>query len=407
VVLGARSPADTARTLARLDEVEVVIEKLVAGGDGLARVDGAPLFIPLAAPGDRVRVRIVERHPDFGRARILEVLVPGPGRREPPCPHFMSCGGCDLQHLDDELQTVLKARAALETLRRLGRLDGLPEALLVRGRAWGYRLRAQVRTEPAGSGILVGYFARASHTLVPIRVCPILVPELEGAVTTLGRRLGPEAPRRLDVAAGDEERITAAPPIEALPRGPVTRRVGPWTYEYDARVFFQAHAGLLGDLQREVCGRDQGELAVDLYAGVGLFALPLARRYRRVIAVESDRVAARFAGRNARANGLANVEVAPRSAESFFAAPPPGIDRVVVDPPRTGLPRPLRRALLDAGAPRLTYASCHPATLARDLRDLTAGYAVTGLTLLDLFPQTGHLEIVVQLTRTDSAGAAG
>jgi 23S rRNA (uracil1939-C5)-methyltransferase len=145
--------ADVARTLASIDEVEVTVEKLVAGGEGLARVDGVPLFIPLSAPGDRLRVRVVERHPDFGRARIVDVLAPGPGRREPPCPHFGPCGGCDLQHLDDERQSVLRAQAALETLRRLGRFDRLPEARLVRGRAWGSRLRAQVRTEPvAGSG---------------------------------------------------------------------------------------------------------------------------------------------------------------------------------------------------------------------------------------------------------------
>jgi 23S rRNA (uracil1939-C5)-methyltransferase len=393
--------AEIARILARLDEVEVVVEKLVAGGEGLARVGGVPLFVPLSAPGDRLRVRVVERHPDYGRAAAIELLAPGPGRREAPCPHFASCGGCDLQHLDDELQPMLKAQAALETLRRLGRIERLPEPVLVRGPAWGYRLRAQVRTEPVGSGVAVGYFARRSHTLVPIRVCPILEPELELAVTGLGRRLSPEsAPRRVDFASGDGGRITVAPPIDGLPRGAVKRRVGPWTYELDARVFFQAHARLLGDLQRVVVGRDVGALAVDLYAGVGLFTLPLARRYRRVIAVESDRNAARYAARNARSNDVANVEVASRSAESFFAAPPPGIDRVVVDPPRTGLPRPLRRALLDARVPRLTYASCHPATLARDLRELMASYRVAGLTLIDLFPQTGHLEMVVQLERS-------
>src|SRR6185436_20349482 len=110
--------------------------------------------------------------------------------------HFETCGGCDLQHLDDERQSVLRAQAALETLHRLGRLDRLPEAVLVRGRAWGYRLRTQVRTEPTATGVAVGYFARGSHTLVPIGVCPILLAELEATVTGLSRLLGPEAPRR-------------------------------------------------------------------------------------------------------------------------------------------------------------------------------------------------------------------
>jgi 23S rRNA (uracil1939-C5)-methyltransferase len=404
VVATTPPAADVARTLARLDEVEVVVEKLVAGGEGLARVEGVPLFIPFSAPGDRLRVRVVERHPDFGRASIVAILVPGPGRRVAPCPHFGPCGGCDLQHLDDERQSVLRAQAALETLRRLGRLEGLPEARLVRGRAWGYRLRAQVRTEPQGSGVAVGYFARGSHTLVPIRVCPILVPELEATVTGLARLLGPDAPRRLDVAAGDDSRVTVAPPIEGLPRGTVERRVGRWTFEHDARAFFQAHAGLLGDLQRVVCGRSSGELAVDLYAGVGLFTLALASRYRKVIAVESDRVAARFAVRNVRSNGLANVEVVSLSAESWAKSMPEGVDRVVVDPPRLGLPRPLRRALIEARVPLLTYASCHPATLARDLRDLVSAYSVRSVTLVDLFPQTGHIEMVVDLEPIAAGG---
>jgi 23S rRNA (uracil1939-C5)-methyltransferase len=389
--------ANIAQTLARIDLVEVRVEKLVAGGEGLARVDGVPLFIPLSAPGDRLRVRVVERHPDYGRARIVSILEPGPGRRAAPCPHFERCGGCDLQHLDDDRQSVLKAQAALETLRRLGRIDRLPEARLVRGSPWGYRLRAQVRTEPAGDRVLVGYFERGSHTLVPIRVCPILLPELEAMVTGLGSVLGADAPRRLDLAAGDDGRVTVAPPVEPLPRGAVTRRVGPWTFEHDARAFFQAHAGLIGDLQHEVCGRARGQLAVDLYAGVGLFSLPLSRRYQRVIAVESDRVAARFAARNARANGCGNVEIAPVSAETWGRSMPPGVDRVVVDPPRTGLPRPLRRALNAARVRRLTYASCHPATLARDLRDLASEYTLERLVLLDLFPQTGHLEMVAEL----------
>ena len=146
-----------------------------------------------------------------------------------------------------------------------------------------------------------------------------------------------------------------------------------------------------------MCGRGRGELAVDLYAGVGLFTLPLATRYRKVIAVESDRVAARFAVRNARANGCDNVEVASLSVEAWVKSMPSGIDRVVVDPPRTGLPRSLRRALVEYRVPRVTYVSCHPATLARDMRDLGEGYSILRLTLLDLFPQTGHIETVVEL----------
>lgn len=391
------SRADVARVLARLDEIEVVVEKLVAGGDGLARVKGVPIFVPRSAPGDRVRVKIEQRRPDYGRARILELLEPGPGRRPPPCPHFEACGGCDLQHLEDERQTALKVAAALETLRRLGRLEALPEARVIRGRAWAYRLRTQLRTEVSAERVDVGYFARGSHTLVPVDVCPILVPELESVLQRLPSLLS-SPPRRLDLAAGDGGRVTVAPPVEGLPGGPVSRRIAGFSYEYDARVFFQAHAGLLDDLVRETCGPWTGAAAVDLFAGVGLFSLPLARHYGNVVAVESDRVACRYARRNARSAGLDNLEVATRSAESWMAGRAGGaLERVVVDPPRTGMSRRLRRMLLACRPRRLTVVSCHPATLARDLRDLCPTYSLDGLAFLDIFPQSGHIETVAQL----------
>ncbi|HEX2163687.1 MAG TPA: TRAM domain-containing protein, partial [Thermoanaerobaculia bacterium] len=206
-------PAIAAR-LAAWEEIEVEVEKLVAGGDGLARPEGVPVFVPRSAPGDRLRVRLVERRPDYGRAEIVEVLAPGPGRRRPPCPYYERCGGCQLQHLDDDLQSRLKAEATLETLARLGGIE-LPEPpeVLTAGH-WSYRLRTQLHTRrrdagPGGAspgagspGVEIGYFARGSNDLVPIEACPILVPELEALLPVLPERLADKTPRRLDLAAG-------------------------------------------------------------------------------------------------------------------------------------------------------------------------------------------------------------
>lgn len=427
--------------LATVDELEVVVEKLVAGGDGLARWEGVPVFVPRSAPGDRLRVRITERRPDYGRAEIEEILEPGPGRREPPCPFFVRCGGCDLQHLEDGLQVELKAAAAVETLERLGGIE-LPEAPeVVAGESWGYRLRTQLHVvpgmEPAGGppeAPAVGYFQRASHELVPVDLCPILVPELEEVLPSLpdllaraaeeGAREGP--PRRLDLAAGDGGEVTAAPVVEGLPHGEVATTVGGFTYTFDARCFFQTHQGLLGrlvaavldvdgapeeapggaaDPGTEAAGGDPArsgpaQTAYDLYSGVGLFALPLARRYRQVVAVDGDRVAVRYARRNARRNGVDNVRVEGVRVESWIPELPEGAARVVVDPPRGGLHSRVVQTLLERLPARITYVSCHAATLARDLRRLTAAYAVERVTLLDLFPQSGHLEAVVQLVRS-------
>lgn len=439
-----RSPPPGVK-LAELDEVEVTVEKLVAGGDGLARYEGIPLFVPRSAPGDRLRVRITDRRPDYGRAEVVEVLEPGPGRRQPPCPYFERCGGCDLQHLDDDVQVRLKAEAVLETLRRLGAVAPPEDLAVVAGDAWGYRLRAQLHTRRTGDGVEVGYYERGSHDLVPVSACPILVPELEALLPGLPRHLeeGGRVPRRLDMAAGGEagagpgrssgtgapERrknrrgepgeaaeVTTAPLVEGLPHGEVTLELvglegfagdaGSFTYAYDARCFFQAHRGLVGRLVAAAVGPWEGEEAYDLYAGVGLFALPLARRYRRVVAVEGDAGAARYARLNARRNRAGELEVEHLSLDSWIPRLPEGAHRVVADPPRGGLSKKVRALLRSRRPLRFTYVSCHPATLARDLRQLvTQGpYRLESLTLVDLFPQSGHMEVVAQLALEETVG---
>lgn len=377
------------------------IEKLVAGGDGLGRIDGVPLFVARSAPGDLVRVRLVERHADYGRAEIEEILEPGPGRRPDPVPELSRAGICDLQHLDDDLQTRLKAGAVRETLEKLGGFR-LPANLeVVKGEPWHYRLRTQLHTEvdPVTGGIRVGYHARGTNEVLAVSSCPILVPELEALLQDLPGLLGDKPPKRLDLAAGDPGGgVSVAPLVPGLPSGEVTVTVGDLTYGYDARTFFQGHRGLLPRLVEAVVGPWEGEAAYDLYAGVGLFTLPLARRYGRVVAVEADTNATRYVRNNARRNRISNVDVVAKAVESWLPDLPEGVDRVVVDPPRAGLVHKVRQALLKSRPKRLTYVSCHPAALARDLRILIKDYEIEKVTLFDLFPQTGHMETVVQMT---------
>jgi len=412
------------------------VEKLVAGGEGLARFEGIPVFVPRSAPGDLLRVRLTDRRPDYGRGEIVAVLEPGAGRREPPCPYFERCGGCDLQHLEDRAQSAYKAAAVVETLSRLGHVQLPAEPRLVTGAPWGYRLRAQLhadswRGDDGETVAQVGYFARGSHDLVAVAACPILVPELEALLPSLPLRLqegrGPrEQPRRLDLAAGGtagggperragtgvaesavaDAQISVAPMVEGLPHGEITLTVPvadgeDLVFGYDARCFFQAHRGLVGELMALAVGEWEGETAFDLYAGVGLFAVPLARRYRRVVAVEGDGPAARYARLNARRNKAEDLEVEHLAVESWIDELPVDADRVLVDPPRGGLARPVRRALVQRPPRRLTYVSCHPATLARDLDRLVnqGPFSIESVVLVDQFPQSGHMEAVVQLVR--------
>jgi 23S rRNA (uracil1939-C5)-methyltransferase len=406
-----------------IDELEVTIEKLVAGGDGLGRHEGLPVFVPRAAPGDRLRVAVTERKPGYGRGEILEILDSGPDRREAPCPYFERCGGCDLQHMEDAAQVKAKARSVVETLARLGGIDPPKHLEVVAGEAWGYRLRTQLHTAPAryvGYGErgvepanqylegkpAVGYYRRGTRDLVAVESCPILVPELEQLLPNLPKVLDDAVgdgrpPSRIDLTAGDDGDVTSAPPLEGLPGGEVSTTVAGLTYRYDARCFFQGHRGLLDRLVELVVGPDEdgyrGESAVDLYSGVGLFSLPLARRYGRVTAVESDRIAARYAQVNARDNGITNLTVENRGVDGWVGELSKDVDRIVLDPPRAGLGARIQSALAGARVPRLTYVSCHPATLARDLKRLSGTYRLERLALVDLFPQTGHMEAVAQL----------
>jgi 23S rRNA (uracil1939-C5)-methyltransferase len=396
-----RPPAPVPGTrLAGIDEAEVVVEKLVLGGEGLARVEGVPLFIPRAAPGDRLRVRLTDRRPDFGRAAIVEILEPGPGRRPDPYPELNEAGICDLQHLEDALQPRLKAEAVREALVRLGRVEMPAQVEVIAGQPWEYRLRTQLHVAAAAAtGVLrVGYHARGTHDLVAVARCALLVPELDELLPELPERLAGSRHARVDLAAGDGGAVTAAPLVLGLPHGEVWSTVGGLAYSYDARCFFQVHRQLLPRLVERAVGEWEGEEAFDLYAGVGLFSLALAHRYARVVSVESDRIAGRYARNNARRNRLPAVHCVGQVVESWISQLPQRPQRVLVDPPRAGLNARVRQVLAACRAERLTYVSCDAATLARDLRLLDPVYRVESVCLLDLFPQTGHMETVVQLT---------
>ncbi len=404
--------------LAGINRLELTIEKLVLGGDGLARWRGMPVFVPRAAPGDVVELRITERRPSYARAEIEEVKTPGPLRRKAPCPFYERCGGCQLQHIEDAAQLGLKAAAARETLRRLGGIDPAQLAACrfekpVGERAWGYRLRAQVHVvSPPEGSVGVGFRRRRSHDLVLVDRCPVLAPALENELRGLSSLSGDPAvastklPSRLSLATAGLEPdspVVAAPPVDGLPSGDLEIDLLGRKLSYDARCFFQAHGGLLESLLRSAVGPFEGDAAVELYAGVGFFTAGLADRYGSVTAVEGESVAARYARNNLRRNRLRHCRVERSAVESWVdrrrGGPglESGLDRVLVDPPRGGLPRKVRSALLNAAPRRLTYVSCDPATLARDLGDLTRDFDLESVAFFDVFPQTAHLETVAQL----------
>lgn len=221
------------------DSLELWIERLVAGGEGLAHLpDGRAVFIPQTAPGELVRVRLVEEKPTFARGRLLEVLQPSPVRRAAPCPHYGTCGGCQLQHVQYAAQVEAKQAFIREALLRLGQIAWDGPIPMRTGPEWGYRSRVQFKLDVDGHRLRVGFYTSGTNDLCDIETCPLLAPPLARLPAVL-RQQAPSslAGKTLDIALGDDDGLSAFPAFADLPGRPVTRRIGHFVYTYDARCF--------------------------------------------------------------------------------------------------------------------------------------------------------------------------
>jgi 23S rRNA (uracil1939-C5)-methyltransferase len=398
--------------------IEVTTERLAYGGDAVARYGGLTVFVRLAAPGERLRVRIVERKKNFARAVIETIIEASPARRAPVCEYFGNCGGCQLQHLNYSAQLEAKAGFIRDALTRIGKIEWPAEIPVLHADEFGYRARAQIKVErephAANHTPRIGFNRAASSAICEVTSCPVLVPELDAALVRLGEIASQSSEaahaalsrlREVEVAAGDDG-IAFAPALAELPAGPIARTINSLRYEFSPTTFFQGNALLLETLTAEALADHAGRTAIDLYAGVGLFTLQLARRFGHVISVESDREAAHHARRNIAANKMANVEYHEARVEQWLGefiaqrsdAEAP-VDLLLLDPPRVGAADALD-AIIGLHAAHVVYVSCDPTTMARDLRRLLdGGYALDRVTGIDLFPQTYHIETVAHLRR--------
>ena len=385
------------------EELEVEVERILPGGMGLAHAGGKTVFVSLAAPGDRVRVRIDRRQGDLLFASIVEILTPSPVRVEPPCPYFGRCGGCDFQQLTYEAQLAAKADIIRDCLHRIARLENIPEIVVTPSpNNWRYRMRATWQIDEELRAI--GYYERGSRRVCDVVDCAVLQPELQ---ETLERVRGtewhqfPRGLKHLDAVAG-ENGVSLSPPFAEFETNELSLTVRGEVYRYNAEAFFQINPSLLGSLVEYAIDGVSGGTVLDLYCGVGLFTLPLARLFRKVIGVEANTTAVRFARRNLQLAGLTNAQVITATVTDWFRSDRVGpVDFVLLDPPRAGAESAVIKGILDVRPAQISYVSCDPATLARDLKKLvTGGYAIESIAGFDLFPQTHHVETVVRLTRS-------
>jgi 23S rRNA (uracil1939-C5)-methyltransferase len=439
------------------------IEKLIYGGEGLARLpadergSGKAVFVPFVLPGETVEAALREEKPGFARARLEAMITASPRRIDPRCPYFERCGGCHYQHADNDYQLEIKAAILKENLRRIAKLELDTELHIHSSPPWNYRNRSRFKVQTVPE-FAIGYYKFNSHELLPVAECPISSPLINralAAVWEMGRAgkvpagiqeieffanggntellsevyCSPDSEKLL-VAFAAELKIAlteissvaffAARSAKAEGQGD-PQRLGSdgvrhliyttklASYRVSAGAFFQVNRHLIDDLVNIASGRRCGGrgtagggaatgTALDLYAGVGLFSSSLSREFERVIAVESSPTS----HADLLYNSPANVKAVRATTEQYLenAAGKLRADLVVVDPPRGGLGERVIKGLVKLKAPCITYVSCDPATLSRDLAGLLqSGYRVEEAHLVDLFPQTYHLESVFHLAR--------
>ena len=389
----------------------VTIEKLVYGGAGLARTPEKVTMVPFVLPGEEVSVAPGKVHAGYREAALTEVLKPSPDRVAPPCPHYGACGGCHYQHMSYEAQIAAKQAILREQLQRIGKITVPGDIGAVSAEPYGYRNRIQLHLERARAG----YRAAGSHKLVPIKECPVASPRLNQAIAAIRERIHhphfPKFIQEIELFSNEQETqlnlIRSEAGVskhffdwmsEVIPgasQPSLDYRAGKDRFAVSYQSFFQVNRFLISDLVHLALAGAEGRLALDLYAGVGLFSVPLARIMPSVTAVEVVRGAARDLQENAK--GLP-IEVVQMPVENYLAKLKQTPDFVLADPPRAGLGKPAVAELVRLKPRRITLVSCDPATLARDLAGLmAAGYSIEDVTLIDLFPQTFHIESVTRL----------
>lgn len=405
--------------------LEVLIEKIVPDGFGMAHAANLTIFVPLVAAGDRVRVRIERKKGKVAFAEIVEILEPSEDRLEPPCPHFGVCGGCDFQQLNYSAQLRAKVEIIRDCLRRIGKIDWQKEIEIVRSpNQWNYRTRAQWKRD----GKKLGYFERKSHRVCDVIVCPILTETLQNTLRSTRENTNWDFAELRAAASGEAVSLsfantkTDAEPdenfyaankiqeendrIDASPRKSkaeeISLKIGEFDYSFSADVFFQVNHALLSEFVETAIGKAEGNLALDLYCGVGLFTLPLAAKFNRVAGIEGNSLSIRFAKANARNADLKNVDFQVSAVGKWLqenGEKLAGLDFVLLDPPRSGAETETIETLIRLQPTKIVYVSCNPATLARDLRAFTTdSYKIENIQAFDFFPQTHHVETVVHLS---------
>lgn len=423
-------------------EIRVTVESMAFKGYGVARIDGKVLFIPYTVTGDEAWVEIIEEKRSYSLGRLKKILVPSLWRVEPPCPSFGQCGGCQWQHIDYSTQGELKKEILKEGLKRLGGLKEIPSIAVASSlRPYGYRARVQLKVK----GKVIGYYQERSHHIVDIDHCPISHPLINRMIRALREELpslsqmgeieinvSPEEGKGvlilypLSFGQGMKDVLRKFLQVYPIFKGCAVKRkrgltlfndpylnftipLNPYGEKRNLRLrtspgsFFQVNLKQNQTLIQTVLNFSdvkEEEKVLDLYAGVGNLTLPLAIKAKEAFGIEENRIAVEDARLNAEKNGIENCNFIPGRVEDvlkYWRRERP--DLIVLDPPRAGVKRVLDQ-VVGLKPKKIVYVSCEPTALSRDLRLFSRnGYSLQKLGLIDMFPQTYHMEVAALLTQ--------
>ena len=410
----------------QLTEYEVTPTVLVYGGDALARLpDGRAVFIPFGIPGESVRVKLVEEKDHYARAEILEILSPSSPRIDPRCPHFSQCGGCHYQHIPYQEQLKNKQAILEDQLERVGKLSDPPvEKIVPSPVAWNYRNHIQFHISEEGNPGFLGY---RSNQVIPIQECHLpdekinqvwpamdleYIPGLDRIILRSGEG-GEDTLVILESSDPQPIEFSVDVPLSAIHRGPggeivlagddfTIIHVHDFPFVVSAGSFFQINtrvAELIVDYLLDILPLSENSLVLDVYCGVGLFSAFLAPHVKQVIGIESDPSAAEdFLYNMAEFDNVVLYDIPAEETLPYLEITP---DIILLDPPRAGVSKKVLDSIVSLKPDLITYISCDPATLGRDVRRLhNQGYKLKGSTPFDMFPQTYHIESVNLFQRT-------
>jgi tRNA/tmRNA/rRNA uracil-C5-methylase (TrmA/RlmC/RlmD family) len=361
------------------------ITDLAFGGEGVGRLGEFVVFVPFVITGETVEVEITEVKKRFARAKLVRMLQASPHRVTPQCRYFGECGGCQYQHIDYALQLEFKRKQMSDLFERIGGFaPGVVQPVVPCPQPYGYRNRIMVRSQwnKPEEKLNIGFLRHDNRLVLDVEECPIAEPALNERIRQV--RANPPSRGGLKVV------------LRVIPEG--------WTVPPDS--FFQNNFFLLPklvDLVRERLREGGSRFLVDAYCGVGFFAIELADQIERFLGVELDQQAIKAARQNAATHRRMNGDFIEGHAERVLPAIlgrfPASATTVLIDPPRTGCPAPALQSLRQNRPAQVIYVSCHPATLARDLKALCADgfYELQSVTPLDMFPQTQHVECVTDV----------